>query len=50
MSYLAFGVVNIVPDDSVFNVAVQTLSVAVLGLAVPGLSLVGAKILGDLKK
>ncbi|GMH97738.1 hypothetical protein TrST_g166 [Triparma strigata] len=46
----AFGVVNIVPDDSVLNVAVQTLSVAVLGLAVPGLSLVGAKILGDLKK
>lgn len=45
----AYGIVTLVPDDTIAQVAGQTLAVAVLGLAVPAASLVGATILGKVK-
>lgn len=45
----AFGVVTVVPDDTVVQVAAQTLAVALLGVAAPAASLVGATILGKIK-
>lgn len=45
----AYGVLTIVPDDTVAQVAVQTLAVAVLGVAAPVASLVGATILGKIR-
>lgn len=45
----AYGIVQVVPDDTVAQVAGQTLAVAVLGLAVPAASLVGATVLGKIK-
>jgi len=45
----AYGVVTAVPDDTVAQVAVQTLAVAVLGVAAPAASLIGATILGKVK-
>lgn len=45
----AYGIVNFVPDDTVVEVAGQTLAVAVLGVAVPAASLVGATILGKIR-
>ncbi|GMH78078.1 hypothetical protein TL16_g07657 [Triparma laevis f. inornata] len=41
---LAFGIVSTVPDDSVVNVAVQTLAVGVFGLGLPAVSFAGAKV------
>jgi len=45
----AFAIVNTVPDDTVLEVALQTLTVAVLGLGVPAASLIGATILGKIR-
>jgi len=45
----AFGIVTVVPDDTVIEVAIQTLSVALLGIAAPAASVVGATILGKVK-
>lgn len=45
----AYGIVTVVPDDTVVQVAAQTLAVAVLGVAAPAASLVGATILGKVK-
>jgi hypothetical protein len=45
----AYGVLTIVPDDTVAQVAVQTLAVAVLGVAAPVASIVGATILGKIR-
>lgn len=45
----AFAIVNVVPDDTVIQVAGQTLAVALLGVAAPAASLVGATILGKVK-
>jgi len=45
----AFGVVYIVPDDTIVEVALQTLTVVILGLTVPAASLGGAFLLGKLK-
>jgi hypothetical protein len=45
----AYGIVSAVPDDTVAQVAAQTLAVAVLGVAAPAASLVGATILGKVK-
>jgi hypothetical protein len=45
----AYGIVTVVPDDTVVQVAVQTLAVALLGVAAPAASLVGATILGKVK-
>ncbi|KAL7540565.1 hypothetical protein ACHAWF_006718, partial [Thalassiosira exigua] len=45
----AYGIVTVVPDDTVAQVAAQTLAVAVLGVAAPAASLVGATILGKIK-
>ena len=45
----AYGIVSVVPDDTVAQVALQTLAVATLGVAVPSASLVGATILGKVK-
>jgi len=45
----AFGIVSVVPDDTVVQVAAQTLAVATLGIAAPAASLVGATILGKVK-
>jgi hypothetical protein len=45
----AYGVLTVVPDDTVAQVAVQTLAVAVLGVAAPAASLVGATILGKIR-
>jgi hypothetical protein len=46
----AAGAVAVIPDDTVANVAVQTLAVGVLGVAVPGASFIGAAILGQVTK
>jgi len=46
----AAGVVVVVPDDSVVNVAIQTLAVATLGVAAPAASVVGSLVLGKLTK
>ena len=45
----AYGIVTVVPDDTVVQVAAQTLAVATLGVAAPAASLVGATILGKVK-
>ena len=45
----AFGIVNAVPDDTILEVALQTLTVAVLGVGVPAASLIGATILGKIR-
>jgi len=45
----AFAITQVVPDDTVLEVAGQTLAVATLGLAAPAASLVGATILGKVK-
>lgn len=44
-----YGIVTAVPDNTVLQVAEQTLAVATLGLAVPAASLAGALALGYLK-
>ena len=46
----AAGIVINVPDDTVVDVAVQTLAVGVLGIAAPAASFVGAAVLGKLTK
>ena len=45
----AYGVTQVVPDDTIAQVAVQTLAVALLGVAAPAASLVGATVLGKLR-
>mmetsp|Transcript_8059 Transcript_8059/g.14121 ORF Transcript_8059/g.14121 Transcript_8059/m.14121 type:complete len:206 (+) Transcript_8059:41-658(+) len=45
----AYGIVTVVPDDTVLQVAGQTLAVATLGIAAPVASVVGATILGKVK-
>ncbi|KAL7540249.1 hypothetical protein ACHAXR_009971, partial [Thalassiosira sp. AJA248-18] len=45
----AYGIVTVVPDDTVVQVAAQTLAVGLLGVAAPAASLVGATILGKVK-
>ncbi len=45
----AFAIVSVVPDDTVVQVAGQTLAAATLGLAVPVASLGGAFVLGKVK-
>mmetsp|Transcript_20561 Transcript_20561/g.37105 ORF Transcript_20561/g.37105 Transcript_20561/m.37105 type:complete len:207 (-) Transcript_20561:301-921(-) len=45
----AYGIVSFVPDDTVLQVAGQTLAVATLGLVVPAASLIGATVLGKVK-
>lgn len=45
----AYGLTTVVPDDTVVQVAAQTLGVAILGVAVPAASLVGATVLGKIK-
>lgn len=45
----AYGIVNAVPDDTVVEVAVQTIAAATLGVVVPGACLVGAGLLGKVK-
>ena len=44
------GIVYLVPDDTIVNVALQTVAAATLGLAVPAASLVGSVVLGKLTK
>ena len=46
----AFVALGAIPDDTVLEVATQTLIVGVFGLAVPVLSLAGAAVLGKLTK
>eukprot|EP00594_Rhizosolenia_setigera_P002814 CAMPEP_0178940110 /NCGR_PEP_ID=MMETSP0789-20121207/610_1 /TAXON_ID=3005 /ORGANISM="Rhizosolenia setigera, Strain CCMP 1694" /LENGTH=194 /DNA_ID=CAMNT_0020619079 /DNA_START=97 /DNA_END=681 /DNA_ORIENTATION=+ len=46
----AAGAVVVIPDDTIANVAIQTLAVATLGAAVPAASIIGAKILTTLTK
>lgn len=46
----AAGVVAYVPDDTVVNVAIQTLAAATLGVAVPAASLIGATVLKTITK
>jgi len=45
----AYGIVSAVPDDTVVEVALQTLAAATLGAVVPGACLVGAGLLGKIK-
>ena len=45
----AYGILTVVPDDTVAQVAIQTLAVALLGVAAPAASLVGATILGKIR-
>ncbi len=45
----AYGILTVVPDDTVAQVAAQTFAVAVLGVAAPVASLVGATILGKIR-
>ena len=45
----AYGVVTAVPDDTVVQVAAQTLAAATLGVVVPGACVVGAGLLGKVK-
>jgi hypothetical protein len=42
--------VAIIPDDTLTNVAIQTLAVGILGVAVPAASFIGAAILGQVTK
>jgi hypothetical protein len=44
----AFAIVQVVPDDTVVEVALQTAAVGVLGVAAPAASFIGAAILGKL--
>ncbi len=44
-----YGIFVILPDDTVVQVAAQTLAVAVLSVAAPVASLVGATVLGKIK-
>ena len=46
----AFVAVGIIPDDTVVEVAAQTLIVGVLGLTVPVLSLAASAVIGKLTK
>lgn len=46
----AVGIVGLVPDDTVLQVAAQTLAVGVLGVAAPVASIVGATVLGTVTK
>lgn len=46
----AAGIVASVPDDTVGQVAAQTLAVGVLGIAAPAASFIGAAVLGKLTK
>ena len=46
----AVGAVVLIPDDTLINVAVQTLAVGVLGVAAPAASFIGATILGQVTK
>jgi hypothetical protein len=46
----AVGAVVIIPDDTLVNVAAQTLAAGVLGVAVPAASFIVAGILGQLTK
>lgn len=46
----AAGAVAIIPDDTLTNVAIQTLAVGILGVAVPAASFIGAAILGQVTK
>jgi hypothetical protein len=45
----AYAIVSAVPDDTVVQVAAQTLAAATLGVVVPGACLVGAGLLGKVK-
>lgn len=45
----AAAAVYVIPDDTVLEVAAQTLAVGALGVAVPAASLIGATILGKIK-
>ena len=47
---LAAGIVQTVPDDTVLQVAAQTLAVGVLGIAAPVASFAGAAVLNQLTK
>ena len=44
----AFAIVQIVPDDTVVEVALQTAAVGVLGVVAPAASFIGAAVLGKL--
>ena len=44
----AFAIVQIVPDDTVLEVALQTAAVGVLGVVAPAASFIGAAVLGQL--
>jgi phosphate/sulfate permease len=46
----AAGIVLAVPDDSVTNIAIQTLAVVPLGLILPGALTIGSVVLGKLSK
>lgn len=45
----AYEIVQVVPDDTVLQVAGQTLAAATLGVAVPAASVIGAGVLGKVK-
>ena len=47
---LAAVILQVVPDDTVANVALQTLSVGIFGIAAPVASFAGAAVLGQLTK
>ena len=47
---LAGGLIFIVPDDSVVNIALQTAAGTLLGAIVPGACVVGSVILGKINK
>ena len=46
----AAGAVYVIPDDTVVEIAAQTLAVGVLGVGVPAASFIGAAILGKILK
>lgn len=46
----AAGIVLVVPDDTVLQVAAQTLAVGVLGVAVPAASAIGSIVIGKVTK
>jgi hypothetical protein len=46
----AAGAVYLIPDDTIVEVAAQTLAVGVLGVGVPAASFIGATILGKIFK
>lgn len=47
---MATTILQVVPDDTVANVAIQTLAVGVLGIAAPVAAFAGAAVLGQLTK